>query len=90
MELKDIKRDTQYTRRDDMSPTDQLQLVLQDDGDVCIGIYKEPQVSSIGPVILDIEFCTIGTGGGKSPHTMKALRELVLAVAKDNEENPIS
>lgn len=86
MKYEDLERNAQYIRRDDMSPGDELQLVLQEDGDVCIQIYKEGHRM---PAVLNIEFCTIGSGGGRSPHTIRALRELVLAIAKDNEENPI-
>lgn len=83
MELGDIERNARYIRRDDMSPGDELQLVLQEDGDVCLTVFKE------GRGLVGIEFCTVGSGGGRSPHTLKALRELLLAIATDNEENPI-
>ena len=37
----------------------------------------------------DVEFCTIGAGGGRSHHTREALKNLIEAIQKDNEEFPI-
>lgn len=76
-----------FSRRDDMGQG-VLQVLLQDDGDVCIGLHNAgDNVKNFKN--LSVEFCTIGSGGGKSPNTLKALQDLVLAVAKDTDENPL-
>lgn len=71
-----------YRRHGDMTPPGDsvLSAVIQDDGDVCLSLAENKR----GEVhIADIEFCTIGTGGGKSPKTVAALRALVHAMAED-------
>lgn len=76
-----------FERRGDMGQ-EVLQAIIQDDGDVCISIHNSArdfrEFSKIG-----MEFCTIGSGGGKSPHTLRALQELVLAMARDEKGVPL-
>lgn len=76
-----------FSRRDDMGQG-VLQVLLQEDGDVCIGLHNDSS-SARDFKNLSVEFCTIGSGGGRSPNTLKALQDLVLAVAKDIDENPL-
>lgn len=65
-------------RKEDMSCIGQLTLFRQEDGDIVVGITdKEGYMSSV-------EFCVPGSGGGKSPHTLKALSHLGIAMIKDN------
>ena len=75
------------TRPGDMHPTTSLNLHLQDDGDVVLWVghprYPMPDGEK------EVEFTTIGSGGGRSPHTYKALRNLIEAIKKDNNHDPI-
>lgn len=71
-------------RKEDMSPTGFLRLYMQPDGDVLISVMAENMHGELrGP--LCVEFCTYA-GGGRSPRTLKALRELMLAMAEDNAD----
>ena len=77
-----------YERHEDMSPDGMLAVMKQEDGDLILEIRK------IDPITrkfqwVEVEFCTVGSGGGKSPHTRKALVALALAIEKDNEERHI-
>lgn len=74
------------TRAEDMSPDGRLRIWQQEDGDLIVEIVpesakEEPSVS--------VEFCTVGSGGGRSPHTRKALVALMAAIKLDNAESPI-
>ena len=60
-----------------------LQLIIQNDGDVCIGA-QDDNLSFVG-----IEFCTQMAGGGKSPRTLQALRELAQAMWEDQREDNV-
>ncbi len=75
-----------YERREDMSPEGRLRLLIQEDGDIIVQIcgvdpYGEPQYAKV-------EFCAPGSGGGRSPATMNALRALILAMENDNKDRP--
>ncbi len=72
-------------RLEDMSPDGQLQVCQQDDGDMIIGIFARDSGGKHRRV--DVEFCTY-SGGGKSPETLKALRNLMIAIKTDNEQEP--
>lgn len=74
------------SRMEDMSPTGKIQLVLQDDGDVGLSLITESERD--GFMWNSIEFCSPGSGGGKSPETRKALLALMVAIEKDNETEP--
>jgi hypothetical protein len=73
-------------RSEDMSPTGKLRVFKEDDGDVIVAIVKGDNEKDF--VMADAEFCTPGTGGGKSPHTRRALLELYDAIERDNYESP--
>ena len=71
------------TRAEDMSPDGRLRIIQQDDGDIIVTVVpdsheRRPSAS--------VEFCSVGSGGGRSPHTVKALRDLMAAMRKDNAE----
>lgn len=71
-------------RKEDMSPTGFLRLYMQPDGDVLVSVTAEDMHGNKrGP--LCVEFCTYA-GGGRSPRTLKALRELMRAMAEDNAD----
>ena len=86
-EYPNIKRMERYLRREDMSPDGKLCMVMEDDGDVCLSIYVGSE--NMGKSFFGIQFCTPGTGGGKSPHVMAALRNLMKAIELDNKEYPL-
>lgn len=67
-----IEVNKRYSRRGDMDPENKMYLLIQEDGDIIIDIPCK-----------SLEFCT---SGGRSPHTRKALRNLIDAIIKDNEE----
>jgi hypothetical protein len=75
------------TRPGDMHPLTSLNIHLQDDGDVVVWVghprFPKPDGEK------EVEFTTIGSGGGRSPHTHKALRALFEAIKRDNDEEPI-
>lgn len=69
-------------RFEDMSPRGRLRVIQQDDGDMIIAII--PDLNA--PIERQsVEFCT---SGGKSPRTLLALRDLMHAIALENEEKP--
>lgn len=74
-------------RREDMSPDGWMQVGVQNDGDVVVSFQGRNCVGE--PVLGCVEFCALGAGGGRSPHTRVALEELLAAMEKDNQENPI-
>ena len=87
MDLTKLKKRFFYQRRDDMSPHDKLSILIEPNGDAIVTIWEE---GKFGPrSFKTIGFCSLGAGGGKSPHTRKALFQLALAMEKDNQENPI-
>lgn len=73
-------------RYEDMSPLGQLVVMMQEDGDMIISMYLDPD--SRPTMMPSMEFCAIGAGGGQSPHTREALKNLYEAIKKDNEEHP--
>lgn len=75
-------------RPGDMSPMASLNVHLQDDGDIVVWIGHPKYPLPDGEK--EVEFCTVGSGGGRSPHTLNALRALMEAIKKDNETAPIS
>ena len=81
----EIEKRKHYIRYDDMSHCKKaLDVYVQMDGDVFIGILNNGNRTEEASV----EFCSIGGGGGLSPNTRKAIGELIVAIQKDNEENP--
>lgn len=76
-------------RNEDMSPTGILRLYQQDDGDIVVAIV--PDLDDMRRNYREsIEFCAIGAGGGRSPKTLAALRNLMAAMEEDNKDRPIS
>jgi hypothetical protein len=72
-------------RNEDMSPIGRLALLLQVDGDVIVVVMADPREFSQ----TSVEFCQPFSGGGRSPHTLEALKDLAVAMERDNTENPI-
>ena len=64
-----------------MSPNGSIALFQQDDGDIIIAVTND-----VGRTV-SVEFCTIFGGGGGSPNTFEALRNLLDSIEKDNLEN---
>lgn len=87
--MTDSKRRT-AGRLDDMGHNKMsLRIELQPDGDITVFIEEG------GAVIEDearhksiVEFCNPTGGGGRSPHTLRALYGLYVAMKKDAEERP--
>jgi hypothetical protein len=71
-------------RYEDMSPDGKLRVFLQPDGDVVLSIFDSGK-----QMMASIEFCSVGSGGGRSPNTLEALRNLYRAIERDNKERPI-
>lgn len=74
-------------RHEDMSPVGTLKVIIEPDGDIIVAVtpdLDDPMQSSIFGYT--VQFCTIGSGGGRSPRTRKALIELVNAMYQDNLE----
>ncbi len=69
-------------RKEDMSPNGRLRLFRQDDGDMCVAIIEDDGTMA------GVEFCVPGTGGGKSPKTLRALHALAHAILEDNAAEP--
>lgn len=67
-------------RMEDMSPNGRLVVRRQSDGDVIVACMDDDYNS------VSVEFCTPFTGGGLSPHTHRALLNLMAAMEKDEEE----
>ena len=70
-------------RYHDMSPCGTIKVGIDGcDGDVHLSIYDDKN-----ECLADLEFCSTGSGGGKSPNTVEAIKHLFIAIAKDNELN---
>ena len=69
----------------DMSPDDYINVHRQSDGDVVVTVVSTDRYSQ-KPTHSTVEFCV---SGGRSPNTIKALNNLIEAIKKDHEENPI-
>lgn len=71
-------------RFEDMSPRGRLRIWQQDDGDMIVEIVPDPgKEITYGD---SVEFCAAGAGGGGSPRTLDALRDLMWAMADDNAD----
>ena len=84
--MHNIKPNHSYARMGDMDCKAALVVHMQPDGDLVVWIGSPHYPSSN---IREVEFCTISAGGGRSRHTREALKNLIEAIQKDNEENPI-
>jgi hypothetical protein len=80
--------DIRVRRKEDMSPNGMLELFLDNDNnDIHITVFEDDGNGTL-ETMASIEFCCFGAGGGQSPHTMNALRELAKAIELDNKERP--
>lgn len=70
-------------RLEDMSRVGRLRLLIQDDGDIIVAVNSQTDDGLISNGD-HVEFCT---SGGRSPHTLSALRDLFKAMELDNIEN---
>jgi hypothetical protein len=78
------------TRAEDMSPDGRLRIWQQEDGDLIVEVVPPyDPTSTYNLASIAVEFCTVGSGGGRSPHTRKALMALMEAIKLDNAESPI-
>ena len=74
-------------RKGDMSPVARLQLVREEDGDICIAVVTDPELrTTIGGD--ELQFCTM-SGGGHSPNVLRALYHLAVAMEQDNQDYPL-
>lgn len=71
-------------RKEDMSPNGYLRLLMEPDGDIIVHV-GECDPNGEFTQFADVQFCTLFGGGGRSPKTHAALRELMLAMAEDNQ-----
>lgn len=78
----ELPYNTFICRSEDMSTIGRLRILLEDDGDVCVAIIDRHGEMA------DVQYCTIGSGGGRSPRTFEALRQLAAAMILDNLEDP--
>lgn len=69
-------------RREDMG-AGRLQLIRQEDGDMCLAVIDDEGYMA------GIEFCTSGSGGGRSPKVLAALYALAEAMIEENQERPL-
>lgn len=76
------------TRIEDMSAKGRLRLIQQTDGDIIVGVQSQCWNGLVGSGD-SVEFCVPGAGGGRSSHTLAALRALMDAIDADNAERPI-
>jgi hypothetical protein len=71
-----------------MSPSGFLEVFIDgDNNDIHVTVFEDDGDGKITSTS-SVEFCCVGTGGGQSPHTMKALCELAKAIELDNKERP--
>ena len=64
----------------DMGEGLKLQLFREDDGDIIVSVLPEKHKFSMNG---GVQFCTAGSGGGRSEHTHAALVQLMVAMEKD-------
>jgi len=75
------------SRKEDMSPSGFLQLIIQEDGDAVITIQESDGNGDMqGMATASVEFTTPFIGGGGSRRTHTALLALAKAMAEDNAE----
>lgn len=71
------------SRQGDMGEGLKLEILREADGDLIVSIMKVHDKFSPDHAI---QFCVPGTGGGASRHTFKALQDLRVAMALDEQE----
>lgn len=72
-------------RKEDMSPDGYLRLTMESDGDIIVSVASGGPNGGVEN-FADVQFCTRFGGGGASPETHRALRELMRAMAIDNKD----
>jgi hypothetical protein len=72
-------------RREDMSPSGRLRLIMETDGDIIVSIAAGDHSGGIKS-FADVQFTVPFIGGGGSQRTYRALRELMRAMAQDNAD----
>jgi hypothetical protein len=77
-----------HSRKEDMSSFGRLTVLKQDDGDMCVHVHGRDSLGE--PCTATVEFCEMGSGGGRSPETLKALQALAAAIERDNALRPIT
>lgn len=75
------------SRKEDMSPRGQIKVLIDDQGDIHVTVFED-NGNGIIENSASIEFCCCGSGGGKSPNTVRALRDLAEAIKLDNCKTP--
>jgi hypothetical protein len=84
-----IDNDVRQRRKEDMSPNGMLEVFLDsDNNDIHVTVFEDDGNGNLDSMS-SVEFCCLGSGGGQSPHTMKALRDLAKAIELDNKERPL-
>ena len=83
--------DTCVSRKEDMSPDGELHLLKQPDGDIVVVV--ETYTNDFGnreeyPIRAQVEFCSPGGGGGRSPMVLNALRLLFDIMSLENKTDP--
>lgn len=68
-------------RMHDMGPDGFIRVLFDVDSDVIVELFD-------GQASASVEFCTVGSGGGKSPRTREALIALMVAMEADNAADP--
>jgi hypothetical protein len=79
-------------RCEDMRPIGKgwLEVFREDDGDMIVVVScYDGELSTRSWKQASIQFCTIGSGGGKSPRTLEALYALMAAIEEDNKNLPL-
>lgn len=75
---------TVLERPEDMSPDGRLSVCMDHEGDILIKVIPPAEkMDSYAPSVEFVCHCP------RSRHTLTALRELMRAMARDNEENPL-
>ena len=82
MERINIKKLHLVSRGEDMSIDGYLRIMEDYDGDIIVEVRESSEGNGTRS---SVEFCTIISGGGRSENTLKALRELMKAMEKDNQ-----
>ena len=78
-----------YIRKEDMSTEGTIALIKGPDGDITIEVFGRNGRPTGEFSRVHVKFCETNIGGGRSPHTMKALINFGDAIEKDNIEQPI-
>lgn len=81
-----LKPDVVFARKEDMAPKGYLALFMQKNGDMVIQIEGDDSMGT--GAFASVGFTMPMIGGGASPRTFEALKQLAIAIALDNAEAP--